>query len=203
MFIVLANTDNQITGGLVSNDNTFPAVGSGDIQRFCQLGPLCRRSEDLWPLLVAMKTPPTTSTAAAATPTADHGIDVHACSIGGGGYVSEEEENEEGAGVTKQVITSDTPVTSATTNATANLYSPDIQPQLQVAGPEAGRDSLDESSDCSTCSEEGGSGMVLFTEGQLLRESSAKLLQVILIFYSINTINCGVIEMRCYFINAM
>lgn len=37
-------------------------MGTGDIQRFCQLGPLTRRSEDLWPLLVAMKTPPPAST---------------------------------------------------------------------------------------------------------------------------------------------
>ena len=39
----------------MSNDNTYPDVGTGDIRRFCQLGPLTRRSEDLWPLLTAMK----------------------------------------------------------------------------------------------------------------------------------------------------
>lgn len=45
------------TGGSVSNANTIPSCGSGDIQRFCQMGPLTKRSEDLWPLFVAMKTP--------------------------------------------------------------------------------------------------------------------------------------------------
>lgn len=42
----------------MSNDHTFPEVGSGDIQKYCQLGPLSRCSEDLWPLLTAMKTSP-------------------------------------------------------------------------------------------------------------------------------------------------
>jgi fatty acid amide hydrolase 2 len=42
------------TGGVISNLNTFPAVGDKGVNRFCQLGPTCRHSEDLWPLLESM-----------------------------------------------------------------------------------------------------------------------------------------------------
>lgn len=42
------------TGGAISNKNTFPTVGESGIKRFCQLGPTCRHSEDLWPLFQTM-----------------------------------------------------------------------------------------------------------------------------------------------------
>lgn len=42
------------TGGAISNQNTFPLVGARAVNRFCQLGPTCRHSEDLWPLLQSM-----------------------------------------------------------------------------------------------------------------------------------------------------
>jgi fatty acid amide hydrolase 2 len=42
------------TGGAICNKNTFPPVGDKGVKRFCQLGPTCRHSEDLWPLLESM-----------------------------------------------------------------------------------------------------------------------------------------------------
>jgi Asp-tRNA(Asn)/Glu-tRNA(Gln) amidotransferase A subunit family amidase len=42
------------TGGVISNRNTFPLVGTHAVNRFCQLGPTCRHSEDLWPLFQSM-----------------------------------------------------------------------------------------------------------------------------------------------------
>jgi fatty acid amide hydrolase 2 len=42
------------TGGSIGNQNTFPLVGTKAVNRFCQLGPTCRHSEDLWPLFQSM-----------------------------------------------------------------------------------------------------------------------------------------------------
>ena len=42
------------TGGAVSNDDTMPQCGTGDIRLYCQLGPTSRHAEDLWPLLQAL-----------------------------------------------------------------------------------------------------------------------------------------------------
>jgi fatty acid amide hydrolase 2 len=42
------------TGGAISNSNTMPLCGTGDIKRYCQLGPTCRYAEDMWPLFKAM-----------------------------------------------------------------------------------------------------------------------------------------------------
>lgn len=45
------------TGGLVSNLNTAPTVGTGGVDQYCQLGPTSRHAEDLWPLLQALLKP--------------------------------------------------------------------------------------------------------------------------------------------------
>jgi len=39
------------TGGSISNDGTIPAVGVGEVREYCQLGPMSRHADDLWPLL--------------------------------------------------------------------------------------------------------------------------------------------------------
>lgn len=44
------------TGGAVSNSNTIPSVGRGGVDRYCQLGPMSKHAEDLWPLLNALIT---------------------------------------------------------------------------------------------------------------------------------------------------
>eukprot|EP00943_MAST-04B_sp_MAST-4B-sp1_P002260 g2260.t1 len=45
------------TGGMVSNENTYPSTGSGGVDRFCQLGPVTRHAEDLYPFLNILKRP--------------------------------------------------------------------------------------------------------------------------------------------------
>ena len=160
-------------GGLVSNANTFPSVGSGDIQRFCQLGPLSRHSEDLWPLLVAMKTklsspdPAATVAGGSTNTTSTTTTTMEGC-------VSDDEEDEEdeggfgegGAAVTRSV--------PGIERASVDM---EAEQHLSEQGARRHSHSLDECSDCSTCSE-GGGGEVLFAEGQLLKESSDELLNV-------------------------
>lgn len=42
------------TGGSISNNNTIPYVGKGKVRDYCQLGPMSKHAEDLWPLLLHM-----------------------------------------------------------------------------------------------------------------------------------------------------
>jgi fatty acid amide hydrolase 2 len=44
------------TGGLVSNKNNYPPP-TGDIDRYCQLGPSSRHCEDIWPILKLISKP--------------------------------------------------------------------------------------------------------------------------------------------------
>ena len=63
------------TGGAVSNKGTLPDVGSGGVRNYCQLGPLTRHAQDLWPLLNAIMTvddESTTDTATNASTTTVH-----------------------------------------------------------------------------------------------------------------------------------
>ena len=45
------------TGGMVSNENTYPLTGPDGVDRFCQLGPVARHAEDLYPFLKILKKP--------------------------------------------------------------------------------------------------------------------------------------------------
>lgn len=44
------------TGGAVSNTRTIPDVGLGGVRNYCQLGPMSKHAEDLWPLLNSLMT---------------------------------------------------------------------------------------------------------------------------------------------------
>jgi fatty acid amide hydrolase 2 len=42
------------TGGTVSNDRCFPTLGNCGINTYCQLGPMSKHADDLWPLLLLL-----------------------------------------------------------------------------------------------------------------------------------------------------
>lgn len=45
------------SGGAISNQGTTPDVGIGNVMNYCQLGPMSKHAEDLWPLLNALIIP--------------------------------------------------------------------------------------------------------------------------------------------------
>ena len=45
------------TGGVVSNARTYPSTGERGVDRFCQLGPITRHAEDLFPFLTTLAKP--------------------------------------------------------------------------------------------------------------------------------------------------
>jgi hypothetical protein len=181
----------------VSNDNTFPEVGSGDIRRFCQLGPLSRRSEDLWPLLAAMKTPPPAAPSAPAAALSA----VHVVMGGGTERGTEGEEGVERCDIildqrTANTTTTDSLQTPQTPGGGGSALKPETKTETEAEtergtervtergtaaecwraearGRGGGRGRRDDSascSDCSSCSEEEEEGGAEEEEAVFFRE---------------------------------